>query len=494
MKPKPTFKLDLPVKSSKASKPSEREVPKIELGPLPKKRKMKEVILDGTDADFFDTVARYEDDPDTTGPQNVIFHKDEVMPMPTDAQVAEAKALEPVTNQAMADMKKQLQVTIEYNQSILGHPWMLLMECIEDRIEHLCRESPKNKDADYWFNTLNNLGAMPFRTLVKSTQVFFMALYAAAYIHHNGLWDSDADKRNQGPPTWNPDWDPNEANEKQDGKHWGLKLDLTSKLYPPKPAVSDILVSSKEAMERSKEVLDRSRASRVVTPPTPEVPTVREQVEQKQATDLKAYVMAENERKGLERIREAAEDPYTQKWRIAEQLAHGPRERWDNDTMPFELREMVAYCYGWLQDTGEVPEYPNSIIEIWWSRPTRSVINLTPAAVARRDAVVEKVRQFWNKSVAASPADKIQIHSESYRVTLAAMQLEKLIEEYANGTENEMDIKKAALKYFHAHFSIESLGVKPGPIGTLDPSFPDYVKLCQKYNLSLGTLLHEASL
>lgn len=391
----------------------------------------------------------------------------------------------------------------------------MVMECIEDHIDHKIGD-PKDKDADYWFQQLNSLGALPMRVLAKDRDRFIVALYAACFMHSQGLtWNAEADKRNPGPDISNPDFDPNAENVAQDGKHWGMRLEtqgLPKRNVAPGEAIAHnkpAAVGSKptpihpepfhdlqeqalkkeadrKAAERG-ELLEATKLSKRAEP----VGTVREQVESKTTSDLEKFLGSETPMGQLEAIRHTGEDTYIQKWAIAERLARKPREAWEQ--APWELRKMTEYCIGWIKDTGAVPYYPKDLIEIWWKRPTASVINMTPVAIARRDAIVEKIRSFWTSSV-ESNRDKINVRSESYRVTLAAMDLEKLIEVFANGTDNEADIRQGAMKYFHAHFPIETLGVKPGPITTLDPNFIEYMKLCQKYNLQVGTLLHEAQL
>lgn len=477
MKTTKNFTLDLPKKSAGSSTHKSGQPTKIAVV-----LKQKPTANVGTEK----TKKSTNTTSTLSGPQDWTFDKDEMIPMPTDEQAQAAKDQSP--------MEKQIQVTLNYNSSILGQPWMLLMECVEDRI---CGGKPQDKDADYWFHVLNNLGHVPFKVLAKDRDRFFVAMYAAAHINHHELWDSDADARNPGPSLHNPDWDPTEENPEQDGKHWGMKMEnINLPKHVPKGHTVE-LPSKADALLESSKLSTRAIQPTPTTVPVEKTPEaqpapVREQVQEKKVTDLKEYIMAENARRDLMKIRDSAPDVYAQKWLIAERMARGPKEAWED--APFELREMVKFCYGWLQDTGEVPYYPQDLVEIWWKRPTQSVINIAPEAIVRRDAVVAKVRGFWQKSVAAPTSAKINIHSESYRVTLAAMKLEQLIEAYANGEDNDQQIRDAAVKYFHAHFPIETLGVKPGPNDTLDPDYPEYISLCQKYNLTVGTLLHEAQL
>jgi hypothetical protein len=233
----------------------------------------------------------------------------------------------------------------------------------------------------------------------------------------------------------------------------------------------------------------------------PNPPTVREQVEQSKQSNIDShrplvkpapYVKPSN-------------DPYILKWRVAEDIARNKkRKEWDNDETDFELLEMIRYCYSWIQDTGVVPSYTHDLIDLYWPRPKNGLgLDLTEQGITRRDYVVEKVRDFWIKSVSQNPAG-IDLNSKSYRTILAARKLCDLIEKYADKYRNPLEgqtekeimkeIKGAAHEYFLAHFPAQQLGSVPGPLSTIDPEYVEYVQLCRKYNLKEGVLLHETKL
>lgn len=203
----------------------------------------------------------------------------------------------------------------------------------------------------------------------------------------------------------------------------------------------------------------------------------------------------------VEKIRREAGNPMKQKWAAAEAIAVKPVEEWQGK-LDVEMDLMVNYIYGFLKETGEVPDMPDDLIEIYW--PVPRAIEQTPEANARRDFMAGRVIDFWRSAV-EKKGEGIELQSKSYRVVLEAIRLEKLIEDYAQAhrllegrqnkeTELESAIKDAALKYFKAHFPIENLGVKPGPLQTLDPNYIEYRAICNKFKLKVGCLLHEQEL
>ena len=96
----------------------------------------------------------------------------------------------------------------------------------------------------------------------------------------------------------------------------------------------------------------------------------------------------------------------------------------------------------------------------------------------------------------------------SYRITLASMNLEMAIEDYATGYRNQNmidypaefeahlaeQVKIAVTAYSKAFNPVETLGTEPGPETTLDPPYIEYLRLCRKYNLQPGVFLHEQKL
>lgn len=193
------------------------------------------------------------------------------------------------------------------------------------------------------------------------------------------------------------------------------------------------------------------------------------------------------------------------KWIAAEKTARTPRAEWEGK-IPVVYEEMVKYCYGWLKDIGEVPKpYPMDLMNLFWPPEPPGRLYMYPEVIKKRDYVTGKVMSFWRKSM-AQPGVKEQMQLDrsprSYRVILAAKKLSTAIEYYAHpdpihGEDekiNMANVKKAALKYFQAHFPIEMDGAKAGPLETVDPDYVTYRQLCAKYNLKEGTLLHKANL
>lgn len=202
-----------------------------------------------------------------------------------------------------------------------------------------------------------------------------------------------------------------------------------------------------------------------------------------------------------------ADEAYIQKWHMAEKRAGQPRESWEGKADK-EFEEMIKYCYGWLRDIGEVPKpYPMGMIDLFWQRPTPSQVRMDEKTVTRRNYITARVMKLWTASV-ADPDYKAQLEIGrkpcSYRVVLAAKNLSKYIELYAtnwdadpiHGDDDAVQkmVRKAAVRYVNAHLPIDATGAKPGPLATVDPDYVDYIRLCRKYGLKEGVLLHKADI
>lgn len=193
------------------------------------------------------------------------------------------------------------------------------------------------------------------------------------------------------------------------------------------------------------------------------------------------------------------------KWKKAEKWANRPRANWEGQ-VDFEFEAMIKYCYGWLKDIGEVPQpYPFGTIDLFWQRPKAGELDMSELAVGRRNYITAKTMKMWNKWLKdPDKSGKLELGRRpvSYRVVLAAQELSTLIETYAtpddihgfDDLELQERVKKATIKYFKAHMPITTQGVKPGPIETLDPGYVEYIRLCRKYSLRIGTLLHKVEL
>lgn len=238
---------------------------------------------------------------------------------------------------------------------------------------------------------------------------------------------------------------------------------------------------------------------------TPDVP-IKEQIIQKKIENIDR-TRSEAVPAEVTLTQQGPDDAYTAKWVQAEKMAEAPRESWEGKCN-WDFEQMIKYCYAWIQEIGNVPEpYPMDPLDLFWQRPLPHNTPLDEKSVARRTYMSYKVQKFWRKSVTQKGVQKhLQVGRRplSYRVVLAAKRLAKCIEDYAvnwqtddKGIRDEHlqeRVKKAAMQYFKAHFPIETTGAKPGPLDTLDPGYVDYIRLCRKYQIKRGTLLHEADL
>jgi hypothetical protein len=366
--------------------------------------------------------------------------------------------------------KRVFTVKLGYNDHGLEEGQMIM------EIMTMRHDIPADWGVAEWRRFMDTSGALPFRNLFKGTcWTYHRLLFAAEYLR---IFETDEDFHQNGcwvPP---PDgFDPDAEQVELDGRTWG-GVDIDDMILP---------------------VEGEMGLSHTIN----EVKPVREQVGEQQAAVIEAHknslVPID-----LDKVRELENDPELQKWEVAQGIARKPRSTWEGK-LDFEMELRVKYCYKWLADIGEVPRpYPQDLLELFW--PIMR-IDGNDRDKERRNEVTAKLISFWRKSVQKNGAG-IDLHSESYRVTLAAMELESLIEHHCSNYrrvdhENSLEqldaesmghIKQAAVRYFQAHFPVQTLGADPGPIATLDPPYVEYVRLCRKYNIKEGTLLHEALL
>ena len=314
-------------------------------------------------------------------------------------------------------------------------------------------------DGEYWSKYLHNVGNVPFYILAGDADRFFRAIYASELLRLNPEWkDTGISELGYGRKS---EWDPTAPQPETEGVRWGG--------------------------------------------PDPKEKTVRSQVERAEAKkiqDNREFAAPADPALELE----ASTDAYLSKWWKAEKLASGPRSKWENAAVDWEMGQMVRWCYGWLRETGEVPQpYPMTAADLFWPRPMPSEVAMEAEVVKRRNFVTNKVMKFWRKTIKAEESyDRMRFSPLSYRVTLAAQLLTKYIEMYAVNYQTDPDLErdeeiikkcgKAAKKYYLAHFPITDEGAKPGPLGTLDPTYVEYIRLCRKYSLEIGDLLHEQEL
>jgi hypothetical protein len=247
-------------------------------------------------------------------------------------------------------------------------------------------------------------------------------------------------------------------------------------------AVQDALPTKEELREQAHE---NSLVSQGAAPATPET----------HRTHLKE----------LEDLTASAGNPQEQRWKIATLLARKP----DAEIMPTleadgEMMLLVGYIRNWFRETQTMPDMPSDFSFVYWPNAAKDD---SDQANERRESMLGRINKFTGKhGITFDPAvDRANIKENSYRITMAAIALEQVVEEYAtayrrndyatNAEAIEKEIgdrgKAATVAYITAHETVET---KPGPLNTLDPNYVDYIMLLRKYSLPYGTLLHEASL
>lgn len=353
--------------------------------------------------------------------------------------------------------KRSLQVVLGYNSEGLNQSTMIMeIACMREHI-------PPDWGPQEWSDYLYGVGNIPFYAVWGDLDRYYMLLYAAEYFRQN-----------------------------PEGKDLGLsKLQERIKSFDPKKML-DLQLGSQNGHSVWGGVEYESR------------PPIREQVatQQKETIDRNRSEAVPAE---AVLTQQGPNDAYLAKWVMAEKRAGQPRESWEGKC-DWEFEQMIKYCYGWLKDIGEVPQpYPMGTIDLFWQRPRPNETPMDEKTVMRRNYITYKLMKFWRKSLSEDGVkDLMQFSPLSYRVTLMAKRLNKLIEMYATNWQTDDDgaqddvimgkVRKVALKYFKAHFPVAMEGAKPGPLATLDPPYVEYIRLCRKYQLEEGILLHEADL
>lgn len=371
----------------------------------------------------------------------------------------------PVSEIAIAAGKRRFAVMLEYDPSKVTGIGELLMESIGVRGIHKFIPQPYTiEDA---FKYIKCFAWTPANIVAGSEDCWHAYIYAVEYMRMHGTKEQQR-QANYSDKQVNPDYDNTKENIKQDGRTWG-SIDMEDFIEP----------TGERGLSYQ------------------EVP-VREQVQERQAAVIEAHRSSLTP-VDLDKVRESANAPEEQKWEVAVGLARKARSVWEGK-IDWEMEQRVKYCYGWLRDIGSIPlPYPADLTCLFW--PISKVFGNNEQDNQRREFITGKIMGFWRRGLAQN---EIDTHSESYRVTLAAMELSALIEEYVGNprrvdhehTLNQLDavtiteIKSAAQKYFQAHIPVSHLGAAPGPISTLDPTFVDYIRLCKKYDIPTGTLLH----
>jgi hypothetical protein len=380
--------------------------------------------------------------------------------------------------------KRMLNVTLEYDPSKITGYSELLMECIATR--NVIPEDYNIDRATHWFQALGNL---PAKTLAADEDRWQLFIFAAEFIRLHGTPEQKRASQLSLTGKVNPEWDATKENVEQDGRVWG-GVEFADEVPP--------VVGKVEG--------DFGKGSTARPPTLTIVPPVREQIESDKKFNLKMnkQTAVPAEPVDLEAIKDSGTDPELQTWRLAEEIAFNkPRDVWEGK-VDWMLEQKIKYCYSWLEDIGTVPvPYPDNMLNIFWPAPSLDLRD--KPKVDRRNMITGKVIDFWRKSVAKN-GEGMNLKSDSYRVTLAAMELQKAIEAYVQAgskfnMENEVQdkveegqVQQAAKKYFQAHFPIADLGAGPGPLSTMDPDYVKYIRLCRQYKLAIGTILHETKL
>lgn len=389
---------------------------------------------------------------------------------PDEDKSSKYKHAEAETKTHIKDGKghKVVNVTLGYNSIGLNTSEMIMeIVSMHDTI-------PADWGPQEWSEFLHGVGNIPFYLVCNNTDRYHMLLYAAEYFRLN-----------------------------PEGRNLGLaKLEQRIKSFDrEKMEAMQSGGSSGHTVWGGVEYEDRPK-SRLED--APRISTVREQMEAQKKSTIDAN-RSEAVPMAAQVAHDAAHEAMMGKWRMAEKRAGQPRDSWEGKC-DVEFEAMIKYCYGWLEDIGEVPEpYPMGTIDLFWQRPRPDQVPMDEKTVARRNYITYKIMKFWRKSLKEDGVKElIQFKPLSYRVTLIAMRLEKLIEMYATNWQTDDDgsrdeaimgkIQKVIMKYFKAHFPIAMEGARPGPLATLDPPYSEYLTLCRKYSLEHGVLLHEADL
>jgi hypothetical protein len=325
---------------------------------------------------------------------------------------------------------------------------------------------PERYTDEDWARILHSVGHVPFYILCEDVDRYHLAMYAAEQLRDPSKKAIKDAGLKYLPRTSGTGHDPNEYQEKIHGKRWGgVDPEET------KPV-------REQMTEKQKKLIESKRAESVAS------------IINSDKYDL----------------------PIKERWANAEKVARiGKREDWEGLGSP-EFESMVQFCYRWIKDCGRVPRQMCDPMDVYWER-WGLVKGVDEKTNERRMSMVKAVRKFWRKAVkeARAQGKALDLKSQSYRTVLGAMKLQRAIEEYAWNhkvwkvsedkskpvemelvTPDEVLVKrveKAAKGYFKAHFPLKN--PPPGPMSTVDPDYHTYMRLCRKYGLKQGALLHK---
>lgn len=210
----------------------------------------------------------------------------------------------------------------------------------------------------------------------------------------------------------------------------------------------------------------------------------------------------------IEEMKAAASNPVEQQWLVAEKLANKSNEElanvFDEDS---KLYMMVMYIRRQIKEGAALDKRPESLLEIFWPMPPQDTGEI---GRGRYDFIMGRINTFLGKTglVFNPEADRANVDTNSYRLTLASRDLLKSVSKYVTayrtdekfktdpeGREKELSLetKNLALQYAIASQPIEAGATSMvGPVSTLDPNYFDYIRLVDKYGVKRGTLLHES--
>ena len=249
--------------------------------------------------------------------------------------------------------------------------------------------------------------------------------------------------------------------------------------------VQQLVRSSQPITEAAVEAIEQS-----VKSPSQHIKDAMQAIKEEKASSAEAEMFAAN--------------PENKMWGVAEEFARkGKTEEWQ--TLGIRMQAMIQYCADMIRQTGEV-ERPFDVMDLFIPRP--KILDMSHAGVIRRDELVNKILDYWKKKINWADENGVEYNlgSQSYRVILAASQLEGAIEGYVNNfrhaglathipdEEFSKRVGASANAYFNAHAPIPKEKIKPGPISNIDPDYMQYLEICRDYKIEVGLLLHEVIL
>lgn len=434
-------------------------------------------------------------------------------------------------------VQKALEVRIETKEDLES----LMGQIIIDNFQSRIKPPYSDWDAPKWRIFMDGRGAVPFRML--DTDSMILLVYAHYYLKEN-----EEVARAKENVVFADEFGETDKSEVRLAKPrgWGIdeyinEEDEVIKVVPPVPpqkvqltgpeepdafgpdgvvgegAVDHGTLEDDPAIEAQLKTPEMENKANQIQSQEKGVRSIKEIKEQlraelreKAGTEVTTPEELRKHVDNIEAIKASAGTPMEQKWAIAFSIATNKNvTREDFEKIEdFQLKEMILWCKRNLnQQTGrvEIP-YPTDLIEIYW--PVPQVYDMSDEAVTRREAILTRITNFLKKQgLEFDPInDRINATENSYRITMASMQLEHLTEKYASlyrtneylekgpqmDEEMSLQIRDATINYAKSHEPVTNDNA--GPLDTLEPDYLKYRELLKKYNLENGILLHEANL